>query len=151
MKNYCSTHDVEYVDARYFSVYGENDNRLYAAIPKAILSFINNEPVVCKYPDNIWDYIYIQDAVDATEKLLESNYCGSINICSGIPHRMEDVFTSIARELDKEDLLSFEQNNGCQRIFVGDISIMERELGHICKTPFAVGIKKTIVYFISHP
>jgi nucleoside-diphosphate-sugar epimerase len=144
MKNYCFAHHVEYVDVRYFSVYGEGDNRRYAVITKTILSLRNSELVVCKYPDNIWDYIYIQDAVDATIKLIESNYCGTVNICSGIPHRMGDVFGIIARELGKESLISFEYNNGCQRIFVGDTSIMEQELGYKCKTSFEVGVKKVI-------
>jgi nucleoside-diphosphate-sugar epimerase len=147
MENYCSAHGMEYVDARYFSVYGENDNRLYAVIPQTILRLLNNESVICKYPDNVWDYIYIQDAVDISVKLIESTYCGSVNICSGIPQKMGDVFKMMAKELEKEFLLSFEYKNGCNRVCIGDTSIMEQQLGSRCNVPFDVGIKKTIVYF----
>jgi nucleoside-diphosphate-sugar epimerase len=146
MKNYCSAHGVEFVDARYFSVYGENDKRVYAVIPNTIISLLNNKPVVCKYPDNVWDYIYIEDAVNVSIKLIESAYCGSVNICSGIPHRMEDVFRVIAQKLDKEGLVTFDRNNGCNRVWVGDTNIMAQELECKCMVPFDVGIKRTIDY-----
>jgi nucleoside-diphosphate-sugar epimerase len=144
MKNYGSANNVEYVDMRYFSVYGEHDNRFYAAIPMTILSLLNNRPVVCKYPDNVMDYIYIKDAIAVTIKLLESAYCGLVNICSGIPHKMEDVFKIIEKEIDKYGLLSFERDNGCGRIAVGDTSIIEREFGYKCETSFITGIRNTI-------
>lgn len=149
MSNYSFSNNVSFVDMRYFSVYGENDNRRYAAIQKTILSLLNNEAVVCKYPDNIWDYIYIQDAAEVTARLIESTYCGSVNICSGIPHRMEDVFKTIAKELNKEALLSFEYGNGCSRILVGNAAIMEQETNYKCMTPFEMGIRKTIEYMKS--
>jgi nucleoside-diphosphate-sugar epimerase len=151
MENYCSIYGVDYVDARYFSVYGENDNRLHGVIPKTILSLLSDKPVVCKYPDNFLDYIYIQDAADISKKLIGSTYCGSINICSGIPHKMEDVFKIIAKNLKKESLLSFEHNNGCNRIWVGDTSIMTKQLDIRCNIPFDVGINRTITYFKNIP
>jgi nucleoside-diphosphate-sugar epimerase len=145
MKNYCVSNQVEYVDMRYCSVYGEGDNRLYAAIPKSITSFLQDETYFCKSPYNIWDYIYVHDAVEASIRLIDNSLlCGTINICSGIPYRMADIFSIISKELGKEHLLSFDWNNGLNRMSVGDVSRMECELGYKCETPFNVGIKRAI-------
>jgi nucleoside-diphosphate-sugar epimerase len=125
MKNCCLSNKIEYADMRYCSVYGEGDNRLYAAIPKAIINLLQDEPYHCKSPYNIWDYIYVQDAAEVTARLIDSHFCGSINICSGIPYRMADVFEIIAKELNKRELLTFDWNNGFNRMSVGDTSKTE--------------------------
>jgi nucleoside-diphosphate-sugar epimerase len=147
LKNYCTSKKIEYVDMRYCSVYGEGDNRLYAFTANAIYSLIKNKPFECNYPENIWDYIYIDDAVDVTQRLIDSDYCGSINICSGLPHKMGDILMIIGKELKKENLIILNSNNGCNRVFVSDTGLVEKILGYKCKTPITIGLKKTIEYF----
>lgn len=65
---------VEFVSARYFTVYGPRDNRPGCALPESIKSMLHGNLFFCKSPQNIWDYVYIDDAAEATIRLLQSNY-----------------------------------------------------------------------------
>lgn len=129
MENYCTRTGTRYIDARYFTIYGENDPHHFAAIPQAITDFLRDKPVVCKAPNTTRDYIYVEDAARATALLLENDYCGVVNIGSGQPRMMRDVFSLIAKTLGKEHLLSFENEDICELILVADTDILRNRLG----------------------
>ena len=136
MANYCTRTGTQYIDARYFTIYGENDPHHFAAIPQAISDFLRDKPVVCKAPNTVRDYIYVEDAARATVMLLESDYCGIVNIGSGQPRMMRDVFSLIAKTLGKEHLLSFENEDTCERILVADTDILRNKLGFQLESRF---------------
>ncbi len=142
MSNYCERNGVRYIDARYFTIYGEGDPHKFGAIPETIKKLINNENVICKAPNTIRDYIYVKDAVYATSSIINSSFCGSINIGSGIPHTMKEVFTLIAKELGKEHLLGFENQDICDLILVADVSKLNNYKHKFID--FELGIKNTI-------
>jgi nucleoside-diphosphate-sugar epimerase len=142
--------NIRFVNMRYFTLYGPGDNGPLPAIPKAIRAFLGKKVFVCSNPNNIWDYVYIDDSVEATLKILESEFHGVINIASGLPLQMRDVFTIIANVMQCEDNLVFENQDVCKLILVGDTAVLEEKIGFKCKTPFEEGIKKTIEYFIEN-
>ena len=144
MENYCSRNFVQYIDARYFTIYGENDSHYFGAIPQAISDFMQEKPVICKAPNNIRDYIYIEDAAKATIMLVESEYCGSINIGSGQPRMMRDIFRMIASNLHKENMLSFENEDKCDLILVADTTILREKIGFTPDFPFEETMKRCI-------
>jgi nucleoside-diphosphate-sugar epimerase len=143
--------DIGFVNLRYFTIYGPGDDGLLPAIPAAIRAFLRREIFVCKCPNNIWDYVYIDDSAEATLKILESEFCGVINIASGFPLRMKEVFTIIANIMNSRNNLVFENQDICKLVLVGDTAILEEKLGYKCKTSFEEGIKKTIEYFVNLP
>lgn len=146
LKEYSAYTKMRYIDALFFTVYGENDSHLFGAIPSTITQLLQDKPVICKSPNNIRDYIYISDAAKASIMALESGYSGSINISSGRPHRMKDVFNLIARELGKEDLLSFENETECELVSVGDNSILKDKVGFNQFVDFEDTMKRIIAY-----
>ena len=75
---------------------------------------------LCKAPNTIRDYVYVGDAAKAIERILESDYAGPINVSSGQPRAMREVFGFIADTLGKRDLLSFENEDACGLILAGD-------------------------------
>ena len=129
MKNYCGLMGVRAIDARYFTLYGENDTHYYMAIPQAVLALSQDKPVVCRAPNTIRDYIHVEDAARATVMLLESGCSGTVNIGSGQPRAMKDIFMSIARTLHKEQLLSFENTDRCDLILVADTAKLREATG----------------------
>jgi nucleoside-diphosphate-sugar epimerase len=140
--------DIQYVTARYFTIYGGYDYRkIIAAIPVAIQSFLQGKPVVCKQPNNILDYVYVDDAAEATIKILESDFCGIVNIASGLPRMMSGVFSEIADILNCRELLSFEHEDVCRYIHVGDEDILNTKIGYVCRTDFHEGIRKTVQWW----
>lgn len=150
LKNYCSRTHTEYVIARYFTIYGENDPHKFAAIPQAIYKFLRNEPVICYAPNTIRDYIYIEDAARATVKMLVCSYCGAVNISSGKPHSMKDVFHLIANILNKETLLHLENEDICDLILVGNNTTLINQLGFQGFMSFEEGMKKTIAWWCAN-
>lgn len=140
---FCLRNDIGFTDIRYFSVYGEHDVRPKRAIPDAIRHFQNGEPFLCKSPDNVWDYIYVQDAAKATEKIIDSGFRGMVNVASGRPRSMRDVFSEIARQMNCERLLRF-SDSGEHHTLVADTSLLNRTIGFRCETPFEQGLEKTI-------
>lgn len=135
---------VEVVIPRYFTVYGGHEKRIYRAIPMAIRSFMRSERVTCNSPDTIRDCIYVEDAIQATIKLLESSMTGAVNIASGVPKTMREIFTEIAIEMNAEHLLDFAKEPLITDALIADIGKMKNELGFTCKTDFHSGLKATI-------
>jgi nucleoside-diphosphate-sugar epimerase len=125
-------------------MYGEYDDRPKRAIPWAIQSFLRHKPVVCEFPKNIWDYMYIKDAADATVQVLNAEYYGIINIASGISRQMKDIFLEIAHIMGSEEYLSFNDNNACKSTLVADTSILNKQIGYVCQTNFCDGLETTI-------
>ena len=145
--NYCKSKGVRFVSAKYFTLYGEYDSHDYGAVPYAIRGFMTGEPVVCKAPNSIRDYVYVKDAALATLRLLESDYYGVVNISSGLPKTMRSVFTAVAELIGREDLLSFENEDKCEAIFVGDNHLLRERIGFNAFTPFEEGLAATIQWW----
>lgn len=144
--NYGETFGIDVAITRYFTIYGEEDEHEFGAIPFTITSFLKGEKVVCRAPNTIRDYIYVKDAAAATIKILKSDYKGIVNVGSGIPHRMKDVFSIIADKMNCNDLLSFENENCVGDILVADTKIMNKIMGYNCKYTFQKGIDEVIKY-----
>jgi nucleoside-diphosphate-sugar epimerase len=146
-KKYCKDTGLEFVSTRVFSVYGPNEIQNLHAIPSAISNFINGNPFVCKGPNNVWDYVYIDDVAYALTKLITSPFCGIVNIASGKPSIMRDVFEEIARQLDCPHLLSFENEESVGRMLVADTTILNDICGIVCGTSLQEGIGKTLEWW----
>lgn len=149
-KNYCKRVGVEFVDVRLFTLYGENDQHELGAIPLCIRTLINDEKFVCKAPNTIRDYVYVEDAAKAVKRIIESGFCGAVNVSSGQPRVMREVFVFIAQELGKERLLSFDNEDKCDLILVGDNRTLIQEIGYKNFVRFEDGMRKTISWWVDH-
>lgn len=148
--NYCKRVGVEFVDVRLFTVYGENDQHEFGAIPMCTRTLLHNETFICTAPNSIRDYVYVKDVAKAMDKIISSNYSGIVNVSSGQPKSMREVFGFVAKELGKEDLLRFENEDKCDLILVGDNSVLMNEIGFNGFTKFEDGLRKTINWWKSN-
>ena len=135
---------LEIAVPRYFTIYGENDRHFDGTIPSAIIAFLRGERFLCNMPYAIRDFIYSEDAAEVTVKLLESHLTGAINITSGNPSSMRDIFSTIAEEMGTKHLLEFSKVDAPPDILTADISRMKNELGYTCKVNLKNGLNITI-------
>lgn len=148
MRNYCARCGIQCVDARLFTIYGEYDRHWFGAIPGTVCALLRDEPVTCLHPNTVRDYVYVRDAAKILEALLGSGFCGVMNVASGLPRTMRDVFGAIARELGKEELVTYQEAAPCESILVGDPGVMKRALSMSADTPFEVGIRNTVQWWL---
>ena len=141
--------NVNLITCRYFYAYGPWDVKSDGAIPTAITSMLNGKEFVCKFPNNVWDFVYIKDCVKATIDLLRVGNKGRYNIASGQPITMREAFTTIARDLHTEHLLRFENDSQSPLYMIADISKLTKEIGAFPSTSFEQGIKETIKWWKS--
>lgn len=78
----CARNNVAHIETRFFSLYGPGDfeNTLIMA---NIRKMLKNEVCDMTACSQLWDYLYIDDAVDALEKLCARGNSGIYNFGSG--------------------------------------------------------------------
>ena len=152
----CGVSEIEYVNLRFFPVLGKGINANTNAIAAAIASFAAGEPFLCKSPYNIWDFIGIDDASRAACDVIRGQYALDgvlldggdaramirekfqcvVNIASGVPRMVGDVFRSIAQKMNCEHLLSLDFENITSEILTADTDALNNIIGYRCSTEF---------------
>ncbi|MFH1127389.1 MAG: NAD-dependent epimerase/dehydratase family protein [archaeon] len=93
---YISSGRISCVIVRYFNVYGRQQSLNGYVIPHMIEQALSNEPVrIYGHGDQTRDFMYIDDAVDATIKLTESACEGVYNVGSGENIKIIDIAKKI--------------------------------------------------------
>ena len=143
-------HGLDYTVLRYPNVYGPRQNPLGEAGVNAIfigLMLHAKRPRIFGTGEQLRDYVYVADVVEANVLALERGSGEMVNIGSGIGVSVNQIF----REL--KSLLGFEgepiheapRPGEVQRIYL-DAARAERVLGWRPRTPFRDGLAKTIAW-----
>lgn len=147
-KNYCGNNNFEFASARIFSVYGENDYRKnLSAVASAIQCFKKGEVFTCKTPNNVWDFIHVTDVAGALVKIASSDYCGTVNVGTGKPCLVRDVFAEISRIMGCQSLLYFEENRENISMLVANPTILNSTIGYKCNVELSDGLDRTIAWW----
>lgn len=131
--------------ARIFYPYGpgEHGSRLCSA---AIAKLRRGEPILINTPRSIKDYIYIDDVASALLAVIEAQYLGAINICTGVGTSVGTMVESIGRMVGRNDLVRFgdaPQANDPLGFVVGSSARLQ-SLGWRPKTILADGLAKLL-------
>lgn len=70
-KDYCKSNDCKLIEPRFFSLYGPNDYE-GTLIMSILCKMIKNEPCELTECIQLWDFLYIDDAIDGLVKLIET-------------------------------------------------------------------------------
>lgn len=106
----CKKSGVELSWGRIYFPYGIGEEKR-KLISSAILSLKNNEVFYCKFPENVIDYIYIEDVAKSFVYLLKTDKINGIyNISTGRGYRIKDILNIVAKKMNKEKLLNFKKN-----------------------------------------
>lgn len=130
---------------RFFTIYGPGDRHSYGAIPSAFERMMRYQEVYVRTPLAKMDYVYSMDAAKCILDMLESETGGCVNIGTGEPLRMKDVFTDAAKQLGLEMLLEFSDSKD-KPLMSADTGRMEA-LGLFCPTSFEKGIRETAKWY----
>lgn len=96
-KKKCAENKITLIEPRYFSLYGEDD---YSGtmIISIIRKMLSHKPCELTKCIQLWDFLYIDDAVDALYKLLVSETVeGIYNIGSGISRPLREYVDEMHR------------------------------------------------------
>jgi len=139
----CEQLKIKHIWTRILSVYGPYDGE-YTMVMSTLKKMLANEETHFTAGDQIWDYIYSEDAADMMLHLAEYGEHGTI--CC--------IASGEARPL-KEYIKDMYSVTGCTaRLGLGDIPYGDKQVMSLCvdrkyiqegtKTDFRTGIKKTI-------
>ena len=129
-------------------------------IPLFIKNIINNKPLpIYGEGENIRDWLYVQDHVEAIDLILHKGEIGSTyNIGGNNEYKNIDIVYKVIEFTDhilgrsegaSEKLISFVTDRpGHDFRYAIDSTKIKNELGWTAKTSFDEGLKKTIEYYI---
>lgn len=127
---FCKVHDISFGYGRIFYVYGKNEDKTRLT-GMVIDKLSKNEEVIIKSGNLYKDYMYAKDIANAFVAFLDSEVTGTVNICTGKAISIKEYVLTIAKELGKEHLITFQDEPSNQPpIIVGDNSRLENEVGY---------------------
>lgn len=143
-ESYCKNNNVSFSWARIFSAFGkERDPRRLTS--DVINHLKEDKPVTIRSGSLVRDYIYVKDIAAAFVKLLESDVTGVVNICTGKDTSIHDYVMKIAKAMDKENLIVFEEQPSPQQVrVVGDSTRLNKEIGFEPKYTIEEAIKEIL-------
>ena len=95
----CYIYNMRHTWLRIFSTYGPNDND-YLLIPTAIKRFLSGETMQLTPGEQVVDYLYIDDAVDAIYAAASVPSGGIFNIASGNQITVKSIVNTIRDMID---------------------------------------------------
>lgn len=146
---FCRENKISFKEPRFFSLYGEDDSDK-TMILSVLDNMINNR--VCKLTQcvQMWDFLYIDDAVEGVFRLMEKECSdGAYNVGSGDTRPLKDFIMEMYKLTDSVSELQFGSilypETGMVSVYP-DISKLREQTGWRAKTTFEEGIRKIIDY-----
>jgi len=142
--------DIEHIWTRIFSTYGINDMDS-TMISYCIRSLLNKEMPKLTRCEQIWDYLYCDDAAKAFYLLGENGKNRKVyNIGSGIAKSLKEYVETIRNAIDPNLPLGIgEREYAPMQVMhlCADISELQKDTGFQPYTSFENGIKKTVEWY----
>lgn len=144
---YCKDHGLRYIEPRIFSIYGEGDfeGTLTMSLLKKLVA---NAPCDLTQCVQLWDYLYIDDAVKLISKLIEKETAdGIFHIAAGDIRPLKDFVMQMYAITGSQSELRF---GAIAYPATGIVNInpsvekTKNTIGEFELTPFEVGIKNTL-------
>ncbi|NIW07630.1 MAG: NAD-dependent epimerase/dehydratase family protein [Nitrospinaceae bacterium] len=148
---YCEQHAVSFAWGRIFFVYGphEPEKKLISSV---IRSLKEGKKAACTEGRQIRDFIYVDDAACLFAALVDGDFRGSVNVCSGTGVSIREIVENIARQFNREDLIQWgaipTPENDPPRL-VGDSQTLQSRLSWKPGVDLEEGIKKTIDFYLN--
>jgi nucleoside-diphosphate-sugar epimerase len=113
-------------------------------IPSLIDDLLLGNNYVIQNDTDVRDFVYIKDVVEILSLLIRQEASGIVNIGSGNKIDVKSVSEKIAKLINREDLLYFENNNPQKSIVVSNPSKLIELLPEFKWTYFDLAIMETI-------
>lgn len=150
---YAQKKKINMITVRPFGVFGPGEG-MHKLVPQIIGAALNNKPLAMTYGEQIRDYLYIDDVVEAYVQLANSKIIKNYdiyNICSGIPIQIKDFveivsnITKCNKDIYKLGSIPYRDNE--IMFFVGDNNKIILDTDWRIKTDIQNGLKFTIEWY----
>ena len=124
LSSYATMRGVSFAWGRIFSIYGphEHPDRLCSSVINALLS---KRKIKCSNGDLVRDYLHVDDVAHAFVLLMTSDLEGTVNVCSGIGLKLEELVGKIEAKIGNYGCLEIvpsPTNLDVPKVLVGDSS-----------------------------
>jgi UDP-glucuronate decarboxylase len=132
--NWIRSRNLKFLWARTFFQFGldEPEGRL---IPSAIDSLLKGNQFVIRSGTDIRDFVFVDDLSRILSILISGEQTGVVNLGSGMGVSVGEVGRSIARLINREDLLIIEQSQLQKSFVVSDPAKLEAMIKNLDWTP----------------
>lgn len=104
---YCRNNNITLIEPRFFSLYGDDDSE-ETMIVSMIRNMLQNKPCDLTQGIQLWDFLYVDDAIEGLYKLIESPVAeGVYNFGSGISKPLKDYILEMAKITKTKSKLNF--------------------------------------------
>lgn len=145
----CKEAGIRHIWPRIVSVYGPNDGK-DTLISTIIRELMNNETPKLTAGEQMWDYLYSQDAAEALLAMAESGHDGAKYVLGSGHARPLKEYMELTRDaVDKSaklDIGAIPYLPNQVMHLEADISDLKRDTGWNPMTSFEEGIQKTVEY-----
>ena len=146
----CQKLGLDHIWPRFLSVYGPYDGE-NALIPILIRKLLNGERMPLTAGEQIWDYLYADDAAEALLRMALYGKNGAIYpVGSGKARPLKEYLETLRDNIDTSLPLGFDEVPYSDKQVMhleADLSALMKDTGFKPKTDFETGIRKTIEYF----
>jgi UDP-glucose 4-epimerase len=144
---------MRFVWLRLFSCYGPKDRPEWM-IPYVIRSLSRGERPALTAGEQMWDYLYVTDAVEAIYQAAKNDRArGVFNLGSGKAYRLRDVIQQIRDMIDPSLTLCFgEKDYASDQVMhlQADITRLKNAVGWQPKVSLSEGLRQTVEWFRQH-
>ena len=113
-------------------------------IPSLIDTIQAGQEFSIQKPDDIRDFIYVDDVVQIMTALIVAEEEGVFNVASGVGITMRELGTKIASILERQDLLHFQEQREKPSIVQANMAKLEKTLGSVTYTNLEDAVNRTI-------
>jgi nucleoside-diphosphate-sugar epimerase len=128
IKGFFEQEGVSWAWARFFNPFGPHEDRR-RLIPKVCLRLLAGEKQDFDAALSQRDFLHVDDVGSALATLALSEVQGPVNVGSGAPTSVRKLVLTLARLMQKDDLVSFSATGGCADAVVADVSRLREEVG----------------------
>lgn len=149
----CEKLGIVHIWPRILSVYGPHDGK-NAMIPQVIRTLLAGKKPALTAGEQVWDYLYAEDAARALFALAHSGRDGEVYpLGSGNARPLREYIELLRDTIDPALPLGFgEVPYGEMQVMhlEADLSALKKDTGFVPETPFQTGIRETIDWITKH-
>jgi UDP-glucose 4-epimerase len=147
LETLCEVSNARYVWLRLLAAYGPKDNSQHL-IPSVIEKLLARSRPSLTTGEQIWDYLYIEDAVEAIQRAASApDVRGVYNLASGEAHPVREIVSRLRDMVDPSLPLGFgeiPQDPGAVLSLHADITRLRNATGWVPRTDLESGLRKTL-------
>lgn len=147
-------HGMRFIWARILSVYGPRD-RETAMVTASLRQLIRGELPAFSSGEQIWDFLYADDAARALADMLERGHDGQVYVVgSGCARPLRDYLAALVCPFGVDLALclgKLDAGSSTPRMLAADITPLREHLGWAPRVEFDRGVANTIEHCKCHP